>query len=193
MRVRTNPGHSTVTPMPSGFQLHRQSLRHGDHRELAGGVGAEAEPALQPGHRRGVDDVAAFAMGADMRQEGNGCREGRPIRLTSSTHRQVSSEMSSMRLRRRPRHCLQTTWTWPNAAYDASAPGDAGRIGNITGNAPHIRRDIAQAFDGRRQRVRLDIGQHHLHAGLRKGPAPVPPDAARPARHECRPCRRAAA
>src|SRR5437868_14847524 len=27
---------------------------------------SEAEPAIHPGHRRGVDDVAAFAMGADV-------------------------------------------------------------------------------------------------------------------------------
>ena len=37
---------------------------------LARRVGTEAEPAIHPGHRRGVDDVAAFAVGADVRQEG---------------------------------------------------------------------------------------------------------------------------
>ena len=63
---------------------------------------------------------------------------------------------------------------------------DAHRIGNVTGNALHIRPDIAQAFDGRRQGVRLDVGQHHLHARLRECPAERQPDAARPARHECR-------
>ena len=63
---------------------------------------------------------------------------------------------------------------------------DAGGIGNVAGNALHIRPEIAQAANGSRQRVHLDIGQHHLHARLRKGPAERQPDAARPARHECR-------
>ena len=44
----------------------------------------------------------------------------------------------------------------------------------------------SQALDGGRQRVRLDIREHHLHAGLRKGPAEREPDAAGPAGHECR-------
>ena len=63
---------------------------------------------------------------------------------------------------------------------------DAGGIGNVAGNALHIRPEIAQASNGGRQRVHLDIGQHHLHARLRKGPAERQPDAARAARHECR-------
>src|SRR6266481_3171999 len=36
------------------LDLHRQSLRHRDHRELACRVGAEAETAIYPAHRRGV-------------------------------------------------------------------------------------------------------------------------------------------
>ena len=63
-------------------------------------------------------------------------------------------------------------------------PIDARRIGNVASDAAHIRSDAAQAFDGTRQRVRLDIGEHHFHARPRKGPAERKPDAARPARHE---------
>ena len=56
---------------------------------------------------------------------------------------------------------------------------EADRIGNVTGNAAHLRPKIAQALDGGGQRVRLDIGEHDLHARLRKGPAEREPDAAR--------------
>src|SRR5271163_1372396 len=44
-----------------------------------------------------------------------------PMRLTSSTHRHVSSEMSSMPPPPATPALLQTTWTFPNASYDASA------------------------------------------------------------------------
>src|ERR1700733_2708700 len=44
-----------------------------------------------------------------------------PIRLTSSTHRQLSSEMLSMPPGAATPALLQTTWTFPNAAYEASA------------------------------------------------------------------------
>jgi hypothetical protein len=43
-----------------------------------------------------------------------------------------------------------------------------------------------QASDGVRQRVPLNVGEHHLHARFRKGLAERKPDAARPACHECR-------
>src|SRR5207244_11535286 len=51
------------------LELRRETLRQGDHRELAGRVWAEAEPADHSGHRGGVDEMTAFAMGADVRQE----------------------------------------------------------------------------------------------------------------------------
>src|SRR5215510_15886919 len=44
----------------------------------------------------------------------------------------------------------------------------AARIGDITGNAAHPSQ-IVQAFDGRLQRIRLDIGEHDFHAHLHKG------------------------
>jgi hypothetical protein len=62
---------------------------------------------------------------------------------------------------------------------------DADGIGNVTANAAYFRPNIMQAFDGGRQRVRLDIGEHHLHAGLRKGPAEREPDTSGSPCHEC--------
>ena len=45
--------------------------------------------------------------------------------------------------------------------------------------------EIVQAADGGRQRLGLDVGQHHLHAGLRKSPPKREPDAAGAAGYEC--------
>jgi hypothetical protein len=45
-------------------------LRHGDHRELACRVGAKTEHAQKAGHGCGVDDVATFAVRADVWKEG---------------------------------------------------------------------------------------------------------------------------
>ena len=110
-----------------------------------------------------------------------------PIRLTSSTHRQLSSEMLSMPLPPATPALLQTTWTFPKASYDALAACST-LAGSATSQitprtfGPKLRR----LLDGGRQRVRLDIGEHHLHARLRKGPAERKPDAAGAARHECR-------
>jgi hypothetical protein len=70
---------------------------------------------------------------------------------------------------------LQTTWTLPNAW-----------IGDVADDAAHLRPKILQAFDGVRQRVRLDIGEHYFHAGLRKGPAERESDATGTAGHERR-------
>jgi len=59
--------------------------------------------------------VAAFAVGADVRQEGvMPCRT--PIRLRRAPTRQVSSEMSSMPLPPATPALLQTTWTLPKAS-----------------------------------------------------------------------------
>jgi hypothetical protein len=130
--------------------------------------------------------MAAFAVGADMRQEG--------MDAVQDAH-EVDVEHPPPVIER--------------DVVDAAAAGDAGivanhmdiaegrvgrlgrtldacRIGNVTGNAPHVRPDIAQAFDGGRQRSCLDIGQHHLHACLREGPPERQADTARPARHEGR-------
>ena len=82
---------------------------------------------------------------------------------------------------------LQTTWTLPNASIVSLAAAiDACRIGNVAEHAAHLRPDIVQALDGARQRLGLDIGEHHLHAGLRKGAAERKADAAGPAGYECR-------
>jgi hypothetical protein len=62
---------------------------------------------------------------------------------------------------------------------------DAQGIGHVAIYAAHARANIAQALDRRRQRLGLDVGQHHVHAGLRKGPAERQADAAGAAGHEC--------
>jgi len=64
---------------------------------------------------------------------------------------------------------------------------DAVGIGDIAGDAAHIRRDLAQAFDGRIKRAGLDIGQQHLHAGRSKRAAEREADAGGAARNESRP------
>ena len=63
---------------------------------------------------------------------------------------------------------------------------DTGGIGDVAEHAAHLRPDIVQALDGVRERLALDIGQHHLHAGLRKGAAERKTDAAGAAGYECR-------
>jgi hypothetical protein len=68
--TRTDHRHADAERL----DLHRQPLRHVDHGKFTRRVGAKSEPALQTGHRCGVDDVAAFAMGANMREEGSEAR-----------------------------------------------------------------------------------------------------------------------
>ena len=73
----------------------------------------------------------------------------------------------------------------------ANTPTLAERAHNIRRNALRMgevqgQGYIAQALDSGGQGVRLDVGQHHLHARFGKGPAERQPDAARPARHEGR-------
>jgi hypothetical protein len=63
---------------------------------------------------------------------------------------------------------------------------DALRVGHIADRAADIRRDLLQAFDGGLQRIRLDIGQHHFHAGPGKRPAERKPDACGSAGHKSR-------
>ena len=50
--------------------LFNQPLGYVDDCEFARRVRAEAETTIQPRHRGSVDDVASFAVGADMWQEG---------------------------------------------------------------------------------------------------------------------------
>ena len=80
---------------------------------------------------------------------------------------------------------LHTTWTFPNASNEAcAARSTLSGIGHIADGAAYIGRDFLQAFDGGLQRIRLDIGQHHFHAGLGKRPAERKSDACGPAGHE---------
>ena len=45
---------------------------------------------------------------------------------------------------------------------------DAGGIGDVAEDAADVRRYLVKAGDGGRQRVRLDVGNHYPHAGLRE-------------------------
>ena len=63
------PGTQHAHANAERLELRRESLRHGHDRELARRVRTEPKPADHPGHGSGVDEVAAFAMGADVRQE----------------------------------------------------------------------------------------------------------------------------
>src|SRR5439155_20240970 len=51
------------------LELQAKPLRHADDGKLARRVGTKPQSALHPRHRCGVDDMAAFAVGADVRQE----------------------------------------------------------------------------------------------------------------------------
>jgi hypothetical protein len=61
---------------------------------------------------------------------------------------------------------------------------DAIRIGNVTGNATHIRSKFVEIFDSNRQRVLLDIGEHDFHARVDKDPTKREPNATRSACYE---------
>src|SRR5262245_44600771 len=51
-----------------------------------------------------------------------------------------------------------------------------GGIGDIARNSAHLTTKIVQALNGSSQCVRLDIGEHHFHAGLQEGASanPIP-------------------
>src|SRR5262249_43747474 len=51
------------------IKLLRPAFAHADHRVFRGGVGLEGGPAHLPRQRRGVDEVPAFAVAFDERQE----------------------------------------------------------------------------------------------------------------------------
>jgi phosphoglycolate phosphatase len=61
---------------------------------------------------------------------------------------------------------------------------DAGGVGNVAQGAADIRSDLLKAADGGRKRVLLDIGEHHLHAGLRERLRHRQPDPGGPAGHK---------
>src|SRR5690349_21230938 len=62
----TEHGHAYAERL----EVHGETLRHGDDRELARRVRAKSEPANHARHGGSIDEVTAFAMGADVRQEG---------------------------------------------------------------------------------------------------------------------------
>src|ERR1700687_3648453 len=179
--ARTEHGHANA----KWLKLRRQPLRHADHRELARHVRAKAEPAIHPGHRGSVDDVATFAMGADMRKEGTDAMKDSdqidvehpsPIVERDIVDAAAGGDPGIVANHMNISECL---------VRRRGRPLDTDGIGNVTANAAYFRPNIMQAFDGGRQRVRLDIAQHHFQAGLRKGPAKRESDTTSPACHEC--------
>ena len=46
---------------------------------------------------------------------------------------------------------------------------DAGGVGDVADDAAHAGANSSRLLTAACQRVRLDIGEHHLHAGFRKG------------------------
>lgn len=61
---------------------------------------------------------------------------------------------------------------------------DADNIGDIAVDTAHLRTCVVKAFYRSGQCVRFDIGEHHLHARFRKGPAECETDATGTPRHE---------
>jgi hypothetical protein len=128
--------------------------------------------------------VTAFAVGADVRQEG--------VDAVDDTH-QIDVEHPSPGVERDGVDAAATADTGVVANYVDVAERivgrlgrslDAGRVGDVAGDASQIRANIAQACDGGCQRVRLDVGEHHVHADLREDPAEREADAACSSRHE---------
>ena len=130
--------------------------------------------------------MAAFAVGADMRQEA--------LDAVQHAH-QVDVDHPAPVVER--------------DMVDAAAGGDAGivadhmdvaeplerrlrgaldafGIGDVADGAVDVGRDLAQAFDRRAKRICLDIGNHHLHAGLRERAGHRKPNSAGPAGHKGR-------
>ena len=184
--VRTKLGHSTLTPMPCGLSCSGKALRHADHGKFARPVGAESQSGLHPRHRCGVDDMAAFAMGADMRQEA--------LDAVEHAH-QVDVDHPSPIIQRDVVDAAAGSDTGI-VAHHMHMPErvecglrralDACGVGDIADGAANVRGDFLQAFDRGLQRIRLDIGQHHFHAGLGKRPAERKSDACGSAGHKGR-------
>jgi hypothetical protein len=179
----TEHGHANAKRL----KLHRQPLQHGDDRELACRVGAKTEHAQKAGHGCGVDDVATFAVRADVWKEGTDAMKDShkvdveypaPIVARDVVDASAGEDAGIVANHVHISECLV-----PRLGCTL----DADRIGNVAGNTAHIRPKIVQAADGGCQRVRLDIGEHHFHARFRERPAEREPDAARSACHECSP------
>src|SRR5947208_3428492 len=84
-----------------------------------------------------------------------------------------------MRVRTKPRHR-----TPPPIARGLRRALDACSVGHIADGAAYVGGDFLQAFDGSLQAFRLDIGQHHFHAGLCERPAERKPDTCGSAGHK---------
>src|SRR5262245_10905156 len=152
----------------NGLELHRQSLRHADHGVLARPVRIEELTAHHAGHRCSVDNVTPFAVTHNVRQE-----SADAVQNPHDIHVQ------------HPPPILERNVVDTAMRPDTGIVADdmhiseclicclgrmlyAARIGDITGNAAHPSQ-IVRAFDGRLQRIRLDIGEHDFHAHLHKG------------------------
>jgi hypothetical protein len=126
--------------------------------------------------------MAAFAMRADVRQEAFDAVK-HAHQLTSITHRQLSSEMWSIPPQAAPA-LLHDMDTAERVECGLRRALDAFRVGHIADGAAYVGGDFLQAFDGGLQGIRLDILQHHFHAGLSKRPAERTSDTCSSAGHK---------
>src|SRR6185312_2330588 len=133
----------------------------------------------------GVDDMAALAMRADVRQEG-----GDPM---DDAH-QIDADRP-IPLRRRdlvggPAADADTGIVADHMHLAEGSKGlgcgalDRGAVGDVAEHALHRRSGRGELAPHRIERARLDIGEHHLHAGLCERVAQCETDAARAAGDE---------
>src|SRR5262245_10300322 len=118
MRVRTHPGQSTLTPTPNGLSCAASASDMATTANLLATYGLNHAPVSIPA-MEAVLTMWPPSPWARMcgTKAAMPCRT--PIRLTSSTHRQVSGEALSPSP---PTPALlQTTWMLPNASKDAVA------------------------------------------------------------------------
>src|SRR5215469_15152919 len=137
--------------------MHRQAFRHGDYRMLTRKVGSKPWRAHHTGHGRGVDDMAAFAVAADVWNESTDA--------VKHTHK-VHVENPSPIIERDVVDASSGADAGIVADHMDIAEGierrlggmlDVGRIGNVTGYAADIRPKLVQAVEGGRQSVLLDV------------------------------------
>jgi hypothetical protein len=130
--------------------------------------------------------MAAFAMGAQMREEG--------VNAVQDTH-QVDVDHPAPAVER---DCIDATSSGDPGIVAQHVDiaerrerllgrlGDACRIGDIAGHAAHIRAAFPEVTDSGVQCHAFDVCEHDFHTGSGKCLGERKADAAGRARHECR-------
>src|ERR1051325_872453 len=167
-------------------ELHRQSFRHADYGELARHIRTKAQPGVHAGHGRGIYDVPALSVSPKVRQKTADpvqhahqidVEDPAPVikgdRVYTAGGRNAGIVADHMNLAEGFNGCL-------------SRAVDAFRSGNVAGDSANLRSEIAQAFGGFAQGIRLDVRKHHIHALLCEGSPERETDATRTPGHECR-------